>query len=234
MRSRACKTCSTVFTPTHSRNIYCRPECRKDEHAKIEKACECCGKPCMKPPTTRYRATFCSMLCRTYSQWGIGQSCKLPPEHWGRWYARASSWTPPVIRNTGECGWCGAINPRGALAAYCGPRCKAHAKRQRRRAAEFDAPGEYTWAQIMAQYRRQGYVCAYCGERPSGLPEPEHVVPLSRGGRNDMTNIVAACKGCNSDKRDLLLDEWNADRARRGLAAVNVALIGKAYLMLAA
>nr|WP_227820285.1 HNH endonuclease [Agromyces aureus] len=74
----------------------------------------------------------------------------------------------------------------------------------------------------MRQYRRQGYVCAYCEAPCSGLPEPEHVVPLSRGGRNDMTNLVAACRTCNSDKNDMTLNEWQTDRARRGLMPVRI------------
>lgn len=49
--------------------------------------------------------------------------------------------------------------------------------------------------------------------------EPDHVIPLSRGGSNSITNVVPACKPCNSGKRDLLLSEWYADRARRGLEA---------------
>ena len=233
MNQRTCPTCATTFAPTHSRNIYCRVECRRDEHAKVAKNCDCCGARCMKAPTTRYKATYCSLLCRNYSTWGPA-STKLPANHWARWYGRMSQWTPPVIRNTGECAWCGTHNPRGTSAAYCTTDCKERAKRQRRRAAQFNATGEYTFRELMVQYRRQGYTCAYCGTKPSELPDAEHVVPLSKGGRNDMTNIVAACRTCNSDKRDLLLADWNTDRQRRGLPFVNIKLQGPAFLHLVA
>ena len=48
----------------------------------------------------------------------------------------------------------------------------------------------------------QGGVCAYC-ERPFSDVRPptiDHVIPLSRGGTNDDSNVVAACRSCNSSK----------------------------------
>lgn len=86
----------------------------------------------------------------------------------------------------------------------------------------------------MRQYARQGHTCAYCRMPCSGLPDPEHVTPLSRGGRNDMSNIVAACRACNGDKRDLTLSEWEEDRASRGLPPVDTTLAAPAFYHLAA
>jgi 5-methylcytosine-specific restriction endonuclease McrA len=59
--------------------------------------------------------------------------------------------------------------------------------------------------------------CAYCDEKIVGLPDPDHVIPLAKGGHNTIGNILPACRTCNCDKRDLIVDEWNADRRRRGL-----------------
>jgi 5-methylcytosine-specific restriction endonuclease McrA len=48
--------------------------------------------------------------------------------------------------------------------------------------------------------------CAYC---PSMGPlDMDHVVPLSRGGDHDITNVVPACDRCNSSKNKKLLSEW--------------------------
>jgi 5-methylcytosine-specific restriction endonuclease McrA len=52
-------------------------------------------------------------------------------------------------------------------------------------------------------------LCHYCG----GLFVPaeltlDHVVPLVRGGRSSKGNCVAACKDCNTRKRDMLPTEW--------------------------
>ncbi|MCX8455346.1 HNH endonuclease [Paenarthrobacter ureafaciens] len=59
-------------------------------------------------------------------------------------------------------------------------------------------------------------MCAYCDEKIDGQPDPDHVTPLSRGGRNDIGNIVACCRSCNADKCDMTLDEWAIDRMSRG------------------
>jgi 5-methylcytosine-specific restriction endonuclease McrA len=75
--------------------------------------------------------------------------------------------------------------------------------------------------------------CAYCHQPCDGLPDPEHVIPISRGGDNSMSNIVAACRQCNADKRDLTPKEWAADRQRRGLEPVDTSLAGHAFKHLA-
>jgi HNH endonuclease len=45
-----------------------------------------------------------------------------------------------------------------------------------------------------------GNCCAYCGTE-EGVLEIEHVVPVVRGGTDDLTNLTLACRRCNSDKR---------------------------------
>jgi 5-methylcytosine-specific restriction endonuclease McrA len=46
--------------------------------------------------------------------------------------------------------------------------------------------------------------CAYCGGRGDTI---DHVIPRSRGGRHEWTNVVAACQPCNGRKGDKLLAE---------------------------
>ena len=46
----------------------------------------------------------------------------------------------------------------------------------------------------------QGYRCVWCLElKPLTI---DHLVPLSRGGHHTASNIVGACKSCNSSKKD--------------------------------
>lgn len=58
---------------------------------------------------------------------------------------------------------------------------------------------------VRALLVRDGGECAYCG-RPFGTglpfsrPTIDHVVPVSRGGTNALTNLVLACKPCNYAK----------------------------------
>jgi 5-methylcytosine-specific restriction endonuclease McrA len=54
-------------------------------------------------------------------------------------------------------------------------------------------------------FRRDGYQCQYCGtNRDLTL---DHVIPKAKGGKTHWTNLVTACKQCNSRKGDFLPDE---------------------------
>lgn len=48
--------------------------------------------------------------------------------------------------------------------------------------------------------------CDYCGATEN--ISIDHVVPISRGGKHVIENIVPACRTCNSSKGAKLLDEW--------------------------
>ena len=51
--------------------------------------------------------------------------------------------------------------------------------------------------------------CAYCGKSINAQNmHIEHIHPLSKGGANDPSNLVAACKSCNMSKGTLSLDKF--------------------------
>lgn len=57
-------------------------------------------------------------------------------------------------------------------------------------------------------YEHYGYKCAYCGIKFSTSElNLEHVVPRSRGGRTDWSNIVTSCIPCNLKKGSRLPEE---------------------------
>jgi 5-methylcytosine-specific restriction endonuclease McrA len=65
-------------------------------------------------------------------------------------------------------------------------------------------------------FLRDGHLCMYCGLSFSeGRLTRDHVRPLSRGGRDRWTNVVAACRGCNTRKGNRTPEE-----AGMGLLAV--------------
>jgi len=59
-----------------------------------------------------------------------------------------------------------------------------------------------------ALFRRDRHLCMYCALK---FPEREltrdHIVPRSRGGRDQWTNVVSACKRCNQRKGNRLPEE---------------------------
>lgn len=50
-------------------------------------------------------------------------------------------------------------------------------------------------------YLRDNFTCAFCDDvfDPKDL-SIDHVIPKSRGGKNEWTNLVTACNPCNWDK----------------------------------
>ena len=46
---------------------------------------------------------------------------------------------------------------------------------------------------------RDSYTCHYCGQEANTV---DHLIPISKGGTDEATNMVAACIKCNSGKRD--------------------------------
>lgn len=63
----------------------------------------------------------------------------------------------------------------------------------------------------LSKYRlfaRDRHICAYCGARcPEADLTVEHIVPISRGGRHDWTNVVTACRSCNTRKGNRVPEE---------------------------
>lgn len=52
-------------------------------------------------------------------------------------------------------------------------------------------------------YLRDGYKCQYCGTDITDTSGTlDHVLPLSRGGKSNWTNLTTACKPCNWRKSD--------------------------------
>lgn len=52
-------------------------------------------------------------------------------------------------------------------------------------------------------YARDEYRCQYCGERKATEDLTyDHVLPRSRGGRTEWSNIVTCCHDCNREKKN--------------------------------
>lgn len=79
------------------------------------------------------------------------------------------------------------------------------------RARKRNAVGSFTAKEWRAKIALLGGVCIYCGEdRPLTV---DHKIPLSRGGTNDIANVVPACGLCNSRKQDRTAIEYLARKA---------------------
>jgi len=57
-------------------------------------------------------------------------------------------------------------------------------------------------------FKRDGFTCQYCGRRtPVVVLELDRVIPVSKGGTDEMENLVTSCYECNRGKGASLLDD---------------------------
>ncbi len=66
-----------------------------------------------------------------------------------------------------------------------------------------------------AVFARDGSRCQYCSAPAESI---DHVVPRSRGGAHDWDNVVAACRHCNTAKKDRFLSETTLVLRHRPIA----------------
>ena len=56
--------------------------------------------------------------------------------------------------------------------------------------------------------KRDKFTCQYCGKSaPDVILEIDHIVPVANGGKNDIMNLVTACRDCNRGKTSKRLDD---------------------------
>ena len=64
------------------------------------------------------------------------------------------------------------------------------------------------WAEIrQSVFIRDAYTCQYCGASDQKL-HCDHILPMSRGGTNELSNLATACKACNLSKGSKTTKEW--------------------------
>ncbi len=83
---------------------------------------------------------------------------------------------------------------------YC-PSCKPKIALKR----SHDTP----WYKLrFAVLARDEFTCRYCGKQaPEAQLHIDHVTPRSKGGMDEMDNLVVACVECNLGKGDVLLEQ---------------------------
>ena len=89
---------------------------------------------------------------------------------------------------------------------------KTRAKKNRRRARKQGNGGTHTDADIQRQGEIQNWKCWWrmpgCAVDVKDDYHVDHLVPLSKGGHNDPSNIVISCPHCNCSKSNKTPDEW--------------------------
>ena len=100
---------------------------------------------------------------------------------------------------------------RRYLATDAGRQMKLYAANRRRaRLLDNKSPGvtPKEWSEVLEFF---GYLCAYC-LTPAKKFERDHVIPISRGGRDSPDNVVPACMPCNRQKNTKLVAVWYCEK----------------------
>ncbi|MCK5492976.1 MAG: HNH endonuclease [Candidatus Omnitrophica bacterium] len=54
--------------------------------------------------------------------------------------------------------------------------------------------------------KRDNFICQYCGRKsPEAELQIDHMLPKSKGGKNNVDNLITSCRECNQGKGDVLL-----------------------------
>lgn len=85
--------------------------------------------------------------------------------------------------------------------------CEEHAKHEARRYEKYDrdpvVKKRYgrTWKRIRDLYIAAHPLCEQCQKQSKTTPATEihHIKPISRGGSNDFSNLMALCTPCHSE-----------------------------------
>ena len=183
---------------------------RAEQNAKryvryLPRRCAGCGE-LFTPRRSDARTCPGSRYCRNVALWDRERAANI------------------AARPFRACASCGAdITAYRTDAEVCSPRCQGRVRKARNRERYAVHQQARTARQRTAQtgcgvplaewrrilHRARGR-CFYC-DRLAPLTM-EHVIPLVRGGKHSIGNVVAACGPCNSSKNDFLLVEWRYAR----------------------
>lgn len=65
-------------------------------------------------------------------------------------------------------------------------------------------------------FKRDKFTCQYCGaSAPDVILEVDHLKPVSKGGTNDLLNLVTSCRDCNRGKTNKELDDNTAIKVQK-------------------
>jgi 5-methylcytosine-specific restriction endonuclease McrA len=203
-----CPFCDKPVQPLKGagrKKIYCSNECRHAFRAKTKAKGIIQNRKCVQCLNNfqaHYGTKFCSKKCK-------------------------SNFWNPILRakkTISICTICGGQTKgsKGRVRKYCSHECQLQgiyagkpplserSRKAQRNMRERHAPGLniYELRLLRQQWKGEGRLCFYCF---GPFDTIDHIIPLMRGGDNMETNLVPACRSCNSSKGSKLLAEWKPE-----------------------
>ena len=173
----------------------------------------------------------------TLTCFGCGVEFERPAwearRHKAYYCSRVCAVVDPVYKRCTECGLVLPISEfqkqgKSKLTGrqYYNPRCRvcfapiAYMNQAKRRAWKAGAVCDYTleqWNRVLAFC---DWKCVYCGASVKDGASQDHFVPISRGGPHTASNVLPACRSCNSGKNNSQPQEWLEPARFRQLSAI--------------
>ena len=209
--NRNCEVCGKTFEvlPSalkHRMAKYCSQKCmgtaQKKEGRFVELNCDFCGREFSKRKDHLKQNNFCSAQCSNAKR-------RQPDSKWNNpekiaEYMRTYSVNNRETLNAKARGR-DKRNPESAKACRKRWSDKNKTKRaiysQNRRAKIVGNGGEFSESDWEALLKFYNYTCLRCGRRePQIKLTADHVIAVSNGGSNCISNIQPLCQSCNTSK----------------------------------
>lgn len=73
-------------------------------------------------------------------------------------------------------------------------------------------------------FKRDSFTCQYCGAKaPDEILEVDHINPISKGGDNEIMNLITSCFSCNRGKSDReISDDSIVAKQRKQIEELNI------------
>lgn len=222
-----CEYCGKTYRRDKSKiksHTYCSNECRKESNKAKTTRCIMCGKEfaiydytdpnkfCSNKCTGKYYGAIKSRNARIKNKEARmkNDEMRLKKEMISE-LKKETKEIKKRINKLGkieECQYCGEtfISRRGAI--YCSQPCK-NKTRNRRKDKRLSRNGKPDMSiSLIKLYKRDKGICKLCGRRTffvddyqsDGYPSIDHIMPISKGGKHEWSNVQLAHRGCNDKK----------------------------------
>jgi 5-methylcytosine-specific restriction endonuclease McrA len=187
------------------------------------------GKPCKRGHISEYYTSICQCIACSRAQtyeWAAANPGRWDEsrQQWrdgnrDRISAQSNAWRKehPEQRRTTLQLWRDANKEKHSEQRKSRRKAKPHVYRahaENRRARKMAAGGSYTADQIERLFLLQRQKCVGCGVSIKQYFEVDHIVPLTKGGSSDISNIQLLCKRCNRWKHAKSPEVWARELGR--------------------
>lgn len=169
----------------------------------IQITCNFCAKVFPTKPSRLGIKKFCSRNCKDDSQKQkyLGENNPF----YGKRHSLSfiQEMKERMSKKVGEL----APNWQGGINSIPGRRSWVKNKRNRHKRANGGSHSYKEWHELKEKYN---FSCLACGRaEPEVCLTEDHIVPISKGGNDDISNIQPLCKRCNTSKLNKTIDYRN-------------------------